>query len=127
MEFDGELIIQKGKMKITISSYDNIIYQEWTLRTCLEDLEQKKRCGIWNTLFQSNEEMFSSVMHMFKSFNSKDKLFKCSMTDEGDLRVDFLTKHVLKKNLNIRFFLKKVDTNKHTDLINICVKILQTR
>ena len=72
--------------------------------------------------------MFSSVMLMLKSFNTNDKLFKCSMTDEGDLRVDFLTKHIFKKNLPIRLFLKKVESSKHkTDLINICVKILQKR
>ena len=79
-------------------------------------------------LFESNEEMFTYVLQMFKSYNTNDKLFKCSMTDEGELRVDFFTKHLFKKNFPICLFLKKVEPNKHnTDLINICVKILQKR
>ena len=71
--------------------------------------------------------MFSSVLFMLKSFNTNDKLFKCSMTDEGDLRADFFTKQLFKKNFPISLFLKKVDTRKQTDLINVCVKILKKR
>ena len=71
--------------------------------------------------------MFSQVMLMLKSYNTNDKLFKCSMTDEGDMRVDFFTKPIFKKKLRIWLILKKVDTSKQTDLINICVKILQKR
>ena len=71
--------------------------------------------------------MFSQVMIMFKSHNTNDKLFKCSMTDEGNMRVDFLSKYILEKNQPICLFLKKVGSSKQTDLINICVKILQKR
>ena len=49
------------------------------------------------------------------------------MTDEGNLRVDFLAKNILQKNLPICLFLKKVDTRKQTDLINACVKIFHKR
>jgi hypothetical protein len=78
-------------------------------------------------LFESNEEMFTYVLQMFKSYNTNDKLFKCSMTDEGDLKVDFFTRKIFKKDFPICVFLKKVESSKQTDLINICVKILQKR
>ena len=65
---------------------------------------------------------------MLKSYNTDDKLFKFSMTDEHKLRVDFLTKNIIKKNLPICLYLKKnVESSKHIDLINICVRILHDR
>ena len=81
--------------------------------------------GIWNSLFQSNYEMFAQVIQMFKSHNTNDKLFKCSMTDEGYMKVDFFTKNIYKKNFPICLILKKVESSQKTDFINACVKIFQ--
>jgi hypothetical protein len=39
VKLQGDVLFHQEKMNITISSYDYIKYEEWTLSTCLEDLE----------------------------------------------------------------------------------------
>ena len=39
VKLQGDVLFHPEKMNITISSYDYIKYEEWTLSTCLKDLE----------------------------------------------------------------------------------------
>ena len=93
--------------EISISNYNDFLYQEWGIKTCLDKLEQDIRTELWKNIYKKDEKMFKKLMLMFNSHKCENKLFKCTKTDDDNIKVDFYPKNVSKDMLPLSLILEK--------------------
>ena len=106
-KYDIELFYNQNMTEISISNYNDFLYQEWNIQTCLDILEQDIKTVLWKSIYKKDKKMFNKLVLMFNSHKCENKLFKCTKTDDDNIKVDFYPKIELKKALPIRLILKK--------------------
>ena len=101
------MLLNQNVIEITISIYDDFLYSEWGIKTCMEQLEEDIKTFLWKNICKTNDNMFNKLALLFNSQKCENKLFKCTKTDDDNIKIDFYPKGVSKDILPLSLVLHK--------------------